>query len=84
MKIPMKPLELVATLDEEGQLRLDAPLTTINPGRVRLLILPVGVDDIGEDQWMHYLAKNMLFDYLSDPAEDIYTLEDGIPIDYEG
>ena len=41
-------------------------------------------DDLDEQTWLHAIATNPIFAFLHDPEEDIYTLEDGKPISYEG
>lgn len=53
--------------------------------RVRLVIfLPSGADDgMAEADWVATAAKNPLFDFLANPAEDMYTLDDGEPIELE-
>ena len=39
-------------------------------------------DEINEQEWLHAAATNAIFDFLKDPEEDIYTLEDGKPFTY--
>lgn len=52
--------------------------------RVRLVIIwSDHEDEVGEAEWMAAAARNPLFDFLADPAEDIYTLNDGEPIELE-
>ena len=36
-------------------------------------------DDPTELEWLKGLARNPAFDFLEDPAEDIYSLSDGKP-----
>jgi tetratricopeptide (TPR) repeat protein len=36
-------------------------------------------EDIDEDEWLKAAASNPVFDFLKDPEEDIYTLNDGKP-----
>ena len=40
--------------------------------------------DISEKEWLHLLMSDPDFDFLKDPEEDIYTLDDGKPFIYEG
>ena len=44
---------------------------------------PVSYDmsEITEEEWMRMAMAGGAFDDLADPREDIYTLEDGEPID---
>lgn len=53
--------------------------------RVRLLIfLPSAADDeMAESEWMEAATKNPIFDFLANPAEDIYTMDDGEPVELE-
>jgi hypothetical protein len=37
-------------------------------------------DELTEDEWRQFVAHS-LTDELSDPRDDIYTLEDGVPVD---
>ena len=36
-------------------------------------------DEIDEDDWLYAAAHNPASDFLKDPAEDIYSLQDGKP-----
>ena len=36
-----------------------------------------------EEEWLQAAARNSAFDFLADPEEDIYTLDDGIPFQWE-
>ena len=36
-------------------------------------------DEPTEEEWLKFLASSPAYDDLKDPAEDIYTLEDGKP-----
>jgi hypothetical protein len=40
--------------------------------------------DLALSQWTKIVANNPSFAFLHDPEEDIYTLEDGITVSYEG
>ena len=78
MENPLQIVELIGTIDEKGQLHLDAPISAIGQGRVRVILLPEEAE-IGEKEWLKAAASNPAFDFLKDPAEDIYTLDDGQP-----
>jgi len=80
----MRAIEATGTVDEQGVIHLDPPLTQVRPGRVRVLLLMSDEADIDEREWLRGAAGNPVFDFLSDPAEDIYTLEDGQPFHDEG
>jgi len=36
-------------------------------------------DEISEEEWLYAIAHNPAFDFLKDPAEDIYSVQDGKP-----
>jgi hypothetical protein len=82
MEAILKAIEVEGAIDEEHHLHLDAPLPITGPSRVRVIILfPEQEDagDIAEEQWLHAMARNPLFDFLHAPEEDLYTLADGEP-----
>ncbi len=76
----MKAIEISTKTDSAGHLKVDIPLNKMNQ-RVRLLVL---IDDEenpeNESTWLYSISKNPAFDFLNDPEEDIYTLNDGEPI----
>ena len=71
-------LELEGVVDADGRLTLDIPIP-LDPGRVRVTVDTAEVDD-EEEVWRAFLAHAWR-DVGNDPAEDIYTLADGKPID---
>lgn len=77
----LKAIEVTGEIDEQRQLHLDAPLPIIGPSRVRVIILVTEQveADIDEKEWLRAAANNPAFDFLKDPEEDIYTLDDGEP-----
>ena len=80
METPMTAIEITGTVDENHQLRLDRDLPIKGPQRVRVIVLyPVEEEEISEDEWLYAAAHNPAFDFLKEPSEDIYTLEDGEP-----
>tara|TARA_Y100000588_G_scaffold335946_1_gene376433 strand:- start:708 stop:959 length:252 start_codon:yes stop_codon:yes gene_type:complete len=83
MENPKQAIELTGTIDEKGQLHLDAPISQVGQGRVRVILLREE-DEIGEDQWLKAAAGSAGFDFLKDPAEDIYSIDDGQPFDEQG
>ncbi len=79
--------ELTGVVDEEGNLHLDAPISQVNPGRVRVILLSAEDADGDEEAWLRSAANNPAFDFLHDPAEDIYGPDDGktfLRLDYIG
>lgn len=84
-------IEVAATIDENGV--LSAPLLVgVPPGEVRLFVLvappqPQGeldysLEEITEEQWRRGMQNSSALAFLADPAEDIYTTEDGEPIEW--
>lgn len=80
----MKAIETTGTVNEQHQLLLDEPLSHVDPGRVRVIVLIPEEGEIDENTWLTAAAANPAFDFLKDQAEDIYTLSDGKPFDDQG
>lgn len=80
----MKALEVTGTVDKSGQLHLDKPLAMGSDHRVRVILLFPEAEEIEEIEWLRAATTNPVFAFLHDPEEDIYTLEDGKPLDDEG
>lgn len=78
MGTAMRAIEVIGTIDEKGQLHLDAPVSHVGAGRVRVILLQAE-DDIDEKEWLRSAANNPAFEFLKGPAEDIYTRDDGKP-----
>ncbi|MCI0561021.1 MAG: hypothetical protein MN733_21250 [Nitrososphaera sp.] len=84
MKGTMKAIEIAGTVDEQGELHLDEPLSNIGPGRVRVILLVPDEEEMDEREWLRAAASSPAFDFLRDSEEDIYTLADGKPFHDEG
>ncbi|MBM4276966.1 MAG: hypothetical protein FJ130_03660 [Deltaproteobacteria bacterium] len=74
-----KAIEAAGTIDAERKLVLDEPLPIIGPMRVRVIILLPEDTEVGEKEWLQAASTNPAFNFLKEPEEDIYTLEDGRP-----
>jgi len=79
MGTTMTALEMTGTIDEHQQLRLDDVLPFPGPARVRVIVLYSSGDEWDDTEWLKAAACNPAFDFLKDPEEDIYSLEDGRP-----
>jgi hypothetical protein len=85
MEGPMTAIEMTGTVDENHQLQLDGKLPIAGPKRVRVIVLsPLteNADDQSEwneIEWLKASLNNSAFEYLRDPEEDIYTINDGKP-----
>jgi hypothetical protein len=75
----MTAIQMMGTIDEHRQLRLDSELPVPVPARVRVLIRYPLSDEWDEVEWLQAAARNRAFAPLSDPEEDLYTLADGEP-----
>ena len=78
-------IEATGTIDSQGQLQLDKPLSSAKDQRVRVIVLLEEVEDsIEEQDWLKAATTNPSFAFLYDAEEDIYTLNDGQPASHEG
>jgi len=77
----MRTFETSAIVENESSLHLDHPLAKSVTGRVHVIIVS-GEDDISETEWMLAAVNNPSFDFLKDPKEDIYSIDDGKPWNY--
>lgn len=73
----MKAVELIGEVDDTHQLQARVP-ETLPPGPVRIIVLIPEEDEAGA-AWTQGIAREWAAE-LSDPREDLYTLEDGTPI----
>ena len=83
----MKSIACAVTISAKGELLLDKPLPQNQPSRVQIVILfpeSTDSDNLTPTQWNKTVANNPSFAFLNETEEDIYTLEDGIAVSYEG
>ncbi len=60
---------------------LDEPYDLLPNASLLVTLLPdAGEEANDEDAWLNAAIAGGAFDFLSDPAEDIYTLDDGMPV----
>ena len=74
----LKALELIGKVDAKHQLQAQMP-EVLSPGPVRIIVLMPEEDEAG-GAWRQGIAREWAAE-LRDPREDIYTLEDGKPLD---
>ncbi len=75
----MRAIEVTGSVNENGFIALDEPIVITKPRRFRgILLLP---DTDITEEWSPTGIDASLREYLDDPEEDIYTLEDGEPIE---
>ena len=76
----MKILELIGQVDEQHRLCVEVP-SEVPPGPVRVLVeLPAKEDKEDPGAWARAIAAAWAAEW-SDPREDIYTPEDGEPVE---
>lgn len=80
-RIPMKAIELTGDIDDQHRLRAAVP-NNLPPGKVRLIVLLPDEDAVGS-AWANGIGAEWAAE-LSDPREDIYTMEDGQPLNAAG
>ena len=74
----MKAIEINSKTDKFGYIKIDYKLDQFDKD-VRILIF-VDDDDDEEKTWLKSISNNPEFDFLNDPEEDIYSLNDGKPL----
>lgn len=73
----MKAIELTGDIDDQHRLQARVPEELL-AGPVRLIVLLPDEDAAGS-AWAHGISREWTDD-LSDTRQDIYTLEDGQPV----
>lgn len=59
---------------------VDESLPIEEQQKVRVFVLYDQEAEVSEKSWMKAAMKGGSFDFLSDEEEDIYSLEDGVPL----
>ncbi len=72
----MKAIELIGQVDDQHRLHAEVP-AEVPAGQVRVIVLPS--EDEAGSLWAQGIASEWSAE-LSDPREDIYTLDDGQPV----
>ena len=73
----MEAIEKLVHFDEEGN-------TTLQLGKhfskkeAKVVVL-IKDEELSENEWLGLAMKGGAFDFLSDPGENIYSMEDGVP-----
>jgi hypothetical protein len=75
----MRAIEVSGKINAQGQFQLDQLLAFAPDSRVRAILLFHETAEDEELEWLKLAANNPTFQFLNDPEEDIYTLEDGEP-----
>ena len=74
----MKAVELQGEIDDQHRLHADVP-QSLPAGSVRVIVL-ISEEDEGGPAWAAGVSSEWSAE-LNDPAQDLYTLNDGQPID---
>lgn len=75
-------VELTGYINKDHHL-LVKEVVPLDPGEVKIIILSRGKkeeDDISTEDLLKIAQSGGAFEFLNDPEEDIYSLDDGIPI----
>ena len=75
----MRAVEVMGRVDEHHQIHAQVP-ESLPVGPVRLIVLISEEEDEAGSVWMRGIAREWTAE-LNDPREDIYTLNDGLPVD---
>ncbi|MDB5247780.1 MAG: hypothetical protein JWQ40_2174 [Segetibacter sp.] len=76
----MQAVEAFGHIDSNGSLQINTPLP-LKEGDVKVIIMYAENGEMTEEQlWMRSISNNPAFDFLKDPEEDIYSLNDGKPL----
>lgn len=76
----MKAIEVQSKTDEYGNLKIDFPLQ-FKDKNVRVLILfDENEGENTEYDWLKSASASPAFDVLNEPEEDIYSPDDGEPL----
>jgi len=84
----MKAVETTGIIDKNNILKINKQLNKefLNKSVRILILLPdekETFNEINEELWLKSISHNLVFDFLNDPEEDIYSLTDGKPFEYE-
>lgn len=76
----MQAVEAYGHIDSSGSLQIQTPLP-LKEGDVKVIIMYAENEEMTEEQlWIRSVSNNPAFDFLKDPEEDIYSLNDGKPM----
>ncbi len=73
----MEAVEKNIEFDEQGNFLIHLGKKFSNR-KAKVLVL-FEDEEVTEKEWLQLALKGGAFDFWNDPAEDIYTLNDGIP-----
>lgn len=74
-------IETTGTIRQNGTIEIDETFAVDAPTNVRVIVLFPEAEDLSESDWLKAASKNEAFDFLHDAEEDIYSIEDGKPLE---
>ncbi len=74
-------IETTGIIEQNGKIVIDETFSVDAPTSVRVIVLFPEAEDVNENEWIQSAAKNEAFDFLHDAEEDIYSIEDGKPLE---
>lgn len=74
-------IETTGTIEQNGKIVIDETFSVNAPTSVRVIVLFPEAEDINENEWMKAASNNEAFDFLHGAQEDIYSVEDGKPLE---
>ncbi len=77
----MEAVEKLVQFDENGNATLKLG-KHFSKKSARVVVL-IKDEDIMEKEWLHLAMKGNAYNFLDDPSEDLYTMEDGKPYNKE-
>ncbi|MBI9037751.1 MAG: hypothetical protein JEY97_06420 [Bacteroidales bacterium] len=76
----MRAIEIASKTDARGHLKIDCQLDSLDSNVRVIILLDDNIPDQDEEKlWMSSISKNPAFDFLNDPSEDVYSINDGVP-----
>lgn len=75
----MRAIEINSKTDKTGHLKIDYKLDKSDTNVRVLILLDDDTEQEEEKLWLKSISKNPAFSYLNDPAEEVYSLNDGEP-----
>jgi hypothetical protein len=73
----MEAIEKLVHFDDEGNATLSLG-RNFSKKQAKVVVL-IKDDEVTDKEWLALAMKGGAFDFLNDPAENIYNMEDGVP-----
>ena len=73
----MEAIEKLVHFDEEGNITLKLG-KNFSKKEAKVVVL-IKDEEISDKEWLSLAIKGGAFDFLNNPGEDIYSMDDGVP-----